>query len=445
MTNILKNIIFLINSSWIIFSEISMYFIFKDKEAFIKNITFKLSKINILYVKIFQAIALNNNFIDEQSNNYFLKYTDNAPYVTSDIDYKTLFKLIKEYNLKMENNYSPINSGMISLVFKATKLDTNETIIIKMKRNNIEEKLEEAINKLMFMVYLLSYVHIIQRYEIPATITKNIGIVKAQTDFNQEIKNMRLIKNNCKRLNYIVIPEVYQEVTEKYDNIIFMDFLNGQKIDQISKEDYYEFAIRLNKFVFITLLIHGVTHGDLHSGNVLFIKDTNEANETNETNDTDNIKIGLIDFGILYETSKKFNEVLFDFSTEIFTKPAEDVAIRILKNGFFEPHDIFEKITILEREVLIKLISNFINTILIDTKNANQKKIYEFLFNLNNFVIENKLEKYGLRLSDEFIKLQMFIAMYQGISLKLTNNDYMEVVNKVVNDLYISTISILEN
>ena len=115
-----------------------MYFIIKDKEAFIKNITLKLSKINILYVKIFQAIALNNNFIDEKSNNYFLKYTDNAPYVTSDIDYKTLFKLIKEYNLKMENNYSPINSGMISLVFKATKLNTNETIIIKMKRNNMK-------------------------------------------------------------------------------------------------------------------------------------------------------------------------------------------------------------------------------------------------------------------------------------------------------------------
>ena len=55
------------------------------------------------------------------------------------------------------------------------------------------------------------------------------------------------------------------------------------------------------------------------------------------------------------------------------------------------------------------------------------------------------MEKYGLRLNDEFIKLQMFIAMYQGISLKLTNNDYMDVVNKVINELYISTISHLEN
>ena len=89
-------------------------------------------------------------------------------------------------------------------------------------------------------------------------------------------------------------------------------------------------------------------------------------------------------------------------------------------------------------------ITKFINTILTDPTNANQKKIYEFLFNLNNFVVENDLEKYGLKLNDEFIKLQMFIAMYQGISMKLTGRDYIDVVNKVINELYISTMSLFD-
>ena len=142
--------------------------------------------------------------------------------------------------------------------------------------------------------------------------------------------------------------------------------------------------------------------------------------------------------------SKSFNEILFDFCTEIFTNKAEDVAVRILKNGFFDPPDILNKLSVSEKEYLIGEISKFINTILTDPTNANQKKIYEFLFNLNNFVTEHKLEKYGLKLNDEFIKLQMFIAMYQGISLKLTNTDYMEVVNKVINELYISTMSLLD-
>lgn len=440
MTNIINNIIFVINISWIIFSETMKYYIFNDKISYVNNITNRLSKINILSVKIFQAIALNNNLIDKFTNNYLLKYTDNAPYTGDDIDNKTLTKLENQYNLKFENGFIPINSGMISLVFKATSIDTNKTVIIKLKRNNIEEKLDKAIENLLFMVYLLSYFPLFQRYEIPASISKNIGIIKCQTDFNQEIKNMLLIKKNCKRLNYIVIPDVYQDVTEKYNNVIMMDFIHGEKIDKVSKEDYFDFAYKLNKFVFISLLIHGVTHGDLHSGNILFIKEKNEG----DNNTSDNIKIGLIDFGILYETSKQFNETLFDFCTGIFTKKPEDIAIRILKNGFFEPPDILNKLSVSEKEYIIGEISKFITVILSEPTSVNQKQIYKFLFNLNNFIIENNLEKYGLKLNDEFIKLQMFIAMYQGISTKISNNDHMVVMNRVINELYISTISLLD-
>jgi predicted unusual protein kinase regulating ubiquinone biosynthesis (AarF/ABC1/UbiB family) len=434
MTTIIKNILFLLNSVWIIFSEIIGYYIFNNNEALINNTIERLSKTNILFIKLFQAIALNSSIIDEKIKKLLLKYTDNAPYTEKDIDYDLLYNMITQFNLKIENNFTPINSGMISLVFKATKMDTGETVILKMKRKNIEQKLDDAIDNLMFVVYILSYFSVFQRYEIPASIAKNIGIIRSQTDFNQEIKNMATMKKICMRLNYIVIPKFYPEVTEKYNNLIMMEFIQGQKIDQVSKEDYYDFAIKINKFVFITLLTYGTTHGDLHSGNVLFIKDANNSND-------DNIKIGLVDFGILYKTSKLFNEVLFDYCTEIFTKPAEDVAVRILTNGFFDPPDILNKLTPSEKKYIIELISKVINDALTDYSNANQKKIYEFLFNLNNFVTENNLEKYGLKLSDEFIKLQMFIAMYQGISLKLSSTEYIAIINKVISDLYLSTMS----
>jgi len=438
MTTIIKNILFLLNSGWIIFSEIIGYYIFHNNEALINNTIKRLSKTNILFIKLFQAIALNSSIICEKIKKSLLKYTDNAPYTEKDIDYDLLYNMITQFNLKIENNFTPINSGMISLVFKATKMDTGETVILKMKRKNIEKQLDDAIDNLMFVVYILSYFSVFQRYEIPASIAKNIGIIRSQTDFNQEIKNMSFMKRICMRLNYVVIPKFYPEVTEKYNNLIMMEFIQGQKIDQVSKEDYYDFAIKLNKFVFITLLTYGTTHGDLHSGNVLFIKDFNSDNN-------DNIKIGLIDFGILYKTSNLFNEVLFDFCTEIFTKPAEEVAIRILTNGFFDPPDILNKITSSEKIYIVELISKFINDALIDSNNANQKKIYEFLFNLNNFVTENNLEKYGLKLSDEFIKLQMFIAMYQGVSLKLSSTEYIAIINKVISDLYLSTMSKFAN
>lgn len=431
MTTIFNKIWFLIKVTFIILSESFIYFVFKNKDKFVANITYKLADVNILYVKIFQAVALNNKLIDEKTNNYLLKYTDNAPYKNEDVDYNTLQKIITDENLHSDNNLKPINSGMISLVFKFLKKETNEEIVIKIKRNNIDEVLKEAVDNLLFFVYLLSYIPIIQQYEIPTTISENIDIIRNQTDFIQEIENMLTIKNNCKRLNYIEIPAVYKNVTEKYNNVIMMQFIKGEKIENLPSEDFYDFSILLHKFVFITLFVNGVTHGDLHSGNILFINNNNSK------------KIGIIDFGILYKTDKNFNDSIFDFCTEIFTKPSREVAIKVLKNGFFEPHNIVDKISKDDYEILINLVCVFIDDILHKSKEANQVKIYEFLFNLNKYVQEKKLDVYGIRMSNEFIKLQMFFAMYQGIILKLTDDDCMITANKVINELYGSMLTIL--
>ena len=47
-------------------------------------------------------------------------------------------------------------------------------------------------------------------------------------------------------------------------------------LNQIQEEDYEEFAKPVLKFGFVTTLLHGATHGDLHGGNILFIKDEND-------------------------------------------------------------------------------------------------------------------------------------------------------------------------
>ena len=59
-------------------------------EDFIERLAKRLSAINILCVKIFQAISSNNSLIDEKINNKLIQYTDNAPWSNEDIDYKTM-------------------------------------------------------------------------------------------------------------------------------------------------------------------------------------------------------------------------------------------------------------------------------------------------------------------------------------------------------------------
>jgi hypothetical protein len=93
-----------------------------DYSYFIDKITYRLANSNILYVKIFQAIALNNNLIDDKTNNKLLRFTDNAPWSYSDINFEELIEVSNKYDIVFPYGYElPINSGMISLVFKGYK------------------------------------------------------------------------------------------------------------------------------------------------------------------------------------------------------------------------------------------------------------------------------------------------------------------------------------
>ena len=98
MYKTIQNIYFLLNASWIILFELFLYGLFNNFDSFIDRLTHKLANINILYVKMFQAFALNNALIDDKTNNKLLKFTDNAPWTFEDVDPYTLIKLEDDYN-----------------------------------------------------------------------------------------------------------------------------------------------------------------------------------------------------------------------------------------------------------------------------------------------------------------------------------------------------------
>ena len=93
-----------------------------------------------------------------------------------------------------------------------------------------------------------------------------------------------------------------------------MDFLEGMTINQIDKNDYELFAKQVIKFGFVTTAIHGFTHGDLHVGNILFIKDEEDINYK--------YKIGVLDFGIVYKIDEMYKNTIFEIATDFFTLPS---------------------------------------------------------------------------------------------------------------------------
>lgn len=428
MNNYLSHIIFLLKIVGVFVSEGLFYFIFKDNEMFIERITHRFAKINILCVKIFQAFALNNRIIDENINNKLLAFTDKAPWSSSDINYNVLTLLEKEYNLDFENNYKPINSGMISLVFKAINKETKQRLIIKLKRNNIEEKLNNAISQMLFVMYLLSFAMFLDKYDLGNIIKKNIDIITHQINFVEEVDNIERIRENCKNLKYVKIPSAYKDVTHKYNNVILMDMIDGITINNVEQEDYEGFAKQVLKFGFVTSILHGVTHGDLHSGNILFIKDENDPKYK--------YKIGVLDFGIIYEIDNKYKEVLFDIITQLFTLEPNIIANKILKSGVIEPMEIIENMPKEHYTNLVNILATIVQDVVYKSKEANQMQIFKFLNGLKDYMKQHDLINLGLRPSDNFVKTQLVLAMAHGVTLKLCKDNYMELANNVINELF---------
>ena len=426
----LKGILFLINVLFIFGKESLLYLIFKDYSSFVERLAIGLSSINILCVKIFQAFASNNSLIDEKTNNKLLQFTDNAPWNYSDIELQDLIEISDKYNLQLKCGYEiPINSGMISLVFKAYKRDnSSEPVIIKIKRKNIQQKLDDAIDNLLFSMYLLSFIPIFNKYQLAEVVNKNIEIIRHQTNFLEEVDNMTLIKNNCKNLKYVRIPSANRSVTEEYPNCILMDYIEGIKINQIKKEDYEGFAKQVMKFGFVTSIVHGVTHGDLHGGNILFIKDKNDERYP--------YKIGVIDFGIIYELDSQYKGLVFEMLTQMFESPPRESAIKLLNSGIIDPPNILQQIPKDDYENIIAFTSEIIDETVNISKKANQIQIYKFISKLKEYLSNSVLSKIGIRPSDSFVKTQLVLAMSHGVTLTLCNDDFMGLADKVINELF---------
>jgi ubiquinone biosynthesis protein len=424
----LKQFIFVVKLWFIITSEITLYIIFRDYTNFIYRITSKLASINILYVKIFQSIASNNSLIDETTNIELIKFTDKAPWTFSDIQLEELIDIADTYELTFTDGFeTPINSGMISLVYKGIRKVDKKPFIIKMKRKNIEEKLDDAINNLKLFLYFISYIPIIHKYKISEVVNKNIEIIRHQTNFNEEVNNINKIKNNCKNLKYVKIPEVYPEATEKYPEFILMEYIDGKKISEIYEEDYYDFSKVVLKFGMVTTIVHGLAHGDLHSGNILFIKD--------EDDEKYKYKIGVIDFGILYEIDDKFKEEMFDFLTQIFERQIKDSVIFLLNSGFIEPRNIIQQIPKKYYDSIINIGTEILNDTVKNSK-ANQIQLYKFLSKLNKYISTPELANFGIRPSDNLVKMQLVLAMSHGITLTLCKSKIIQITDEVLNELF---------
>lgn len=310
---------------------------------------------------------------------------------------ESLVSLEKEYRIKILNDYVPINSGMISLVFKGIMMKDNalysgeNLVIIKIKRNNIDNILQDGIQKMLFCIWLLSFIPVINKYNISNIIHDNIHLISKQTDFAKEVENMKIMKNNCKNLKYIKIPQVFDN---KFSNIILMEYIQGDTLQAVDPVDYNEYSKQVIKFVLVTMLMNGLCHGDLHVGNILFIKDVTDKKYK--------YKIGILDFGIIYEIDKMKDTFYYIFANMCSVSP-EEMSKKLLTSGLIEPVEYISKLEQKHYNHILLMLTNFINDTFRVSKHFSQVNIFKSLSELNDYIVNNNLivNNYNVRPCDD--------------------------------------------
>jgi predicted unusual protein kinase regulating ubiquinone biosynthesis (AarF/ABC1/UbiB family) len=175
--------------------------------------------------------------------------------------------------------------------------------------------------------------------------------------------------------------------------------------------------------------MHGICHGDLHVGNILFIKDDHDAKYP--------YKIGILDFGIIYKIEKTRDAFFYVFSN-MCDVPPEEIVENTMLSGIIEPVDCFKKLNKFHYDNIVQIFTKFIHETVHLSKNVSQISIFRTLMDLNNYIVSNKLIVDGVRIkaSDDLVKFQVVLGMLHGVILTLCKNRYIELVNIVMRETF---------
>jgi ubiquinone biosynthesis protein len=170
----------------------------------------------------------------------------------------------------------PLAAGSIAQVHTAS-LPDGRPVVLKIRRPGVEKKVASDLRLLERLAETLEReVEELRRFRPTMVVRQFSRSIKAELDFTTEARNTRLIARNMEGFPELVIPEVFDEYTER-------GLLVLERIDGLPASDWPESPRReefdgpalaaLGARAILKMVFEdGVYHADPHPGNVLFLE-----------------------------------------------------------------------------------------------------------------------------------------------------------------------------
>jgi ubiquinone biosynthesis protein len=322
----------------------------------------------------------------------------------------------------------------MSLIFKgvirsAAAADDETPVVIKYLRKNISKNFNASMNNLVVFAKFTRYFPYLRTLNVENLILQNIVCLNDQVCFRKELANITLYYKNWQHYEYVKIPKPYADYTEKINSdIIVMEYIDGMKITEIDPEDNDEFGKVLAAFNAKAAFCTSFYHGDLHPGNILFIKEPAAASAA--------YRIGILDYGIIGHLSRNDQEILFKATKFIYQRKFNKIIDIIMSCELSESANLEHDAQLVipsKDSKKYDTLRNELNEVLIryttpEIKFFGVSEIYEINYILNN---------YGLMFKRSLYRLFITLAIMDSIGTRLGSKlSYMQHMTDIIVDMF---------
>ena len=410
----------------------------------VKNIAARLSKKNIYYTKMFQALAYSSEIYDDELASFFIEYTDAVHYEDSEYSNEYLNQVVKFadkkcYDLTISSNvqngkYIPDKTGSVSLIFYGTLTKHSETdkssnstsmpIVIKYLRANMLERVKSAINDISYLIAILNLLPQLKHLYLDDILSEQKKMMLSQVNFHTEVENILKMYDNFQKTNtsMIKIPLVFKEFTDEFDNIIVMERIVGRKLEELPMNDVKdEYCKILAKGLIKTVFLDGFYHCDLHPGNVLFIE--------NEDGIFPRLQVAILDFGIMSNINTRDQELSFNMFRSVLARNSKESA-KIFTEGFIEPCDNRISQPSYDHADICKTLEVLLSDILKD-------KTLTCFTAKDLCAINYAILKYNMKVSKSLTNFEISLSVCDNLCKKIAfSRTYMDHLKDIVDDMF---------
>lgn len=287
----------------------------------------------------------------------------------------------------------PIGSASLSQVYFAQLADTGQKVVIKIKREGIDEIIESDLLIMKDMADLLEkYYENARQIGLGYIIRAFEKSVLSELSFIQELANIEKFRKNFEGDPSIYVPETYKHLSNK--NILCMEYIDGIKV--MDKEKLIDAnldpkdvaSVVVNSYL-KQILEFGFFHADPHSGNIFALPSG---------------QVCFIDYGSIGKLMPRDKELLSLFIINVLRKKTKPL-VRVIKKLAF--HYNIENEAQLERDLY-----DFID--IIDTDSVKDIDLKGLVKRFSSLLNENRII-----LPDYIYLLVRGIVILEGIGREL--------------------------